>query len=248
MDLKIIYEDEDIMAVNKPSGVLAHKHANSGEEETVADWVLQKYPETRDVGEPLKLNSGEIIKRPGIVHRLDKETSGVILIAKTKAGYEHLKNQFKNGEIKKNYRAFVWGNFEKLAGIIDKPIARSNSDFRKKSAEKGKTGIEREAITEYKILNQKTVISSRSRNNNVFSYLEVYPKTGRTHQIRVHLKSIGRPVVCDFLYAPKKPPALGFNRLALHAFSITFKNLKGDTVVAEAPLPEDFVEAERLLQ
>ncbi|MEK7062967.1 MAG: RluA family pseudouridine synthase [Patescibacteria group bacterium] len=238
MNLQIIYEDDDIVAVDKPSGILAHGHANSGEEKTVADWVREKYPETENVGEPFKLNNGETIKRPGIVHRLDKETSGVLLVAKTKEGFEHLKKQFQNREIEKIYRTFVWGNFSKPTGIINKSIGRSASDFRKKSAEKGRTGIEREAITEYKVLNQ----------NKEHAYLEVQPKTGRTHQIRAHLKSIGRPVVCDFLYASKKPPALDFKRLALHAFSITFKNLKGDTVMAEAPLPTDFVEAEKQLK
>jgi 23S rRNA pseudouridine1911/1915/1917 synthase len=244
MEIKIIYEDENIVAVNKPSGLLVHpastqngQHVNS-KEKTLADWVLEKYPEAENVGEPSKLNSGEIIKRPGIVHRIDKETSGVILIAKTKEGFKHLKKQFQNREIQKIYRAFVWGNFSELTGTIDKPIGRSSSDFRKKSAEHGMKGTEREAITEYKVINQ----------NKEYAYLEVYPKTGRTHQIRVHLKSISRPVVCDALYAPKLPPALGFSRLALHAYSIRFKNLNGNTIEAEAPLSEDFVEAEVLLQ
>lgn len=243
MDLKIIYEDNDMVAVNKPSGVLVHPASPAGrpylnsKEETVSDWVVEKYPKAENVGEPLRLNSGGTIKRPGIVHRLDKETSGVILIAKTKAGYEHLKKQFQNREIEKIYRAFVWGNFAEAIGIINKPIGRSAGDFRKKSTEHGMKGTEREAITEYEVLDQ----------NKEHAYLEVYPKTGRTHQIRVHLKSISRPVVCDFLYAPKKPSALGFDRLALHAFSLTFKNLKGDTVVAEAPLPKDFLGAENML-
>ena len=243
MNPEIIYEDNDIVAVNKPSGLLVHGHQNSSEK-TLADWVLDKYPEAKEVGEPLKLNNGEVIKRPGIVHRIDRETSGVILIAKTKEGFEHLKKQFQNREIEKIYRTFVWGNFPELQGVINKPIGRSAHDFRKKSSEKGKIGVEREAITEYKVLKQSRVEDDHLHK---FAYLEVYPKTGRTHQIRVHLKSIGRPVVCDFLYAPKKPKALGFERLALHAFSIKFKNLAGDTVVAESSLPQDFLKAEASL-
>lgn len=243
MKITIIYEDENIVAVDKPSGLLVHPTSNS-KEETLTNWVLEQYPETENVGEPLKLNNGEVIKRPGIVHRIDRETSGIILIAKTNEAFEHLKKQFQSREIEKIYRTFVWGNFPSTMlgtgklGVIDKPIGRSASDFRKKSAERGSKGLEREAVTNYKVLNQ----------NDKHSYLECYPKTGRTHQIRVHLKSIGRPIICDTLYAPKLTPALGFERLALHALSVTFKNVIGDTITAEAQLPEDFVMAEGELQ
>ncbi|HEY4516020.1 MAG TPA: RluA family pseudouridine synthase [Candidatus Paceibacterota bacterium] len=240
MQPEIIYEDESIVAVNKPSGLLVHPASSTerpdaiSKEETLSDWVLAKYPGTAEVGEPIILKTGEIIKRPGIVHRLDKETSGVILIAKTEEAFQHLKSQFKNRQIEKTYRAFVWGNFKELEGEINKPIGRSVSDFRKKSAGRGATGLQREALTLYKVIAQ----------NNENAYLEVYPKTGRTHQIRVHLQSISRPVVGDTLYAPKLPLALGFERLALHALSVKFLDLSGKEISVLAPLPQDFKEAE----
>jgi 23S rRNA pseudouridine1911/1915/1917 synthase len=252
MDIKIIYEDEDIVAIDKPPGMLVHPDGHS-KEETVSDWVAEKYPEAADVGEPMKLQGGEVAKRPGIVHRIDKETSGVLLIAKNKNSFELLKSQFQNREVKKVYRSFVWGNFNpsaslrtgEITGIIDKPIGRSSSDFRKKSAERGIKGTERPAVTEYKVLRQATPNNSLSGN---IAYLEVYPQTGRTHQIRVHLKSISRPVVADSLYAPGQPLALGFERLALHAYKVSFKKMNGEFVTVEAPLPQDFVEAEKALQ
>jgi len=116
---------------------------------------------------------------------------------------------------------------------IDRPIGKSKSDFRKWSAQRGARGELREAVTDYKVLNK----------NKDFSYLEVSPKTGRTHQIRVHLKAINYSVVCDKLYAPKRECALGFGRLALHARSITFSLINGEKVTVEADLPEDFQKA-----
>jgi 23S rRNA pseudouridine1911/1915/1917 synthase len=197
-------------------------------EENLADWVLENYPETENVGEPL----GEI-KRPGIVHRLDRETSGVIIITRTQEAYDVLKKQFQNREVKKTYKAFVYGKVKNDSGIIDRPIARSASDFRKWSAQRGKKGKEREAITEYSVIER----------GEEYSFLELSPKTGRTHQIRVHLKAINYPVICDKLYAPNREWALGFNRLALHSESIEFSGLEGEKIKVEAPLPEDFQKA-----
>ena len=238
MDVSIIYEDEAVLAINKPSGLMVHADGRS-EEKTLVDWVRENRPELEEVGEEQLLQSGEKIKRPGIVHRLDKETSGILLIAKTQESFLFFKEQFKNRDIEKTYRVFVYGNFseDKLEGVIDKPIGRSGSDFRKWSAEYGARGELREAVTEYRVLKQ----------NDQFAYLEVKPKTGRTHQIRVHLKSISHPVISDSLYAPNKEVGLGLNRLALHALSIKFSLPNGKELILEAPIPAEFKTAEKLL-
>ena len=123
---------------------------------------------------------GEI--RPGIVHRLDKETSGVIILAKNQDSFNFLKNQFQERLAKKVYCAVVWGNIKNDSGVVDAPIGRNGKDFRQWSATRGARGLLREAVTEYK------VISRFEEDGEKFVFLEVRPKTGRTHQIRVHMK------------------------------------------------------------
>ena len=237
MNIKILYEDEDLLAIDKPTGLLVHPDLrNAGE--TLVDWILEKYPTLSLVGEE-QIVQGKIIRRPGIVHRLDRETSGGLIIAKSQNSFEYLKNKFKNREVEKVYRAFVYGSFADgiMRGVIDKPIGRSASDFRKWSAEYGAKGELRPATTHYSVLKQ----------NKNFAYLELEPKTGRTHQIRVHLKSISHPVICDSLYTSNKEPALGFTRLALHAFAISLVLPNGEELKISSPLPPDFLEAEKLL-
>ncbi len=153
MEPKILYEDQYILALDKPSGLLVHGDGRS-EAETLVDWIDKNYPDLKEVGEPQTLQNGEIIKRPGIVHRLDRDTSGVIIVCKTKEAHEFLKEQFQNREVEKVYNAVVWGSFseELKEGKIDKPIGRSASDFRRWSAEYGAKGEMREAVTEYRVL------------------------------------------------------------------------------------------------
>jgi 23S rRNA pseudouridine1911/1915/1917 synthase len=232
MGIKILYEDKDLLALNKPAGLTVHADGKSAAP-TLSDWLVEKYPNIREVGEPWTAPNGEQIFRPGIVHRLDRDTSGVLVVAKTQQSFTHLKKQFQERLAKKTYRAFVYGIVKNDAGIIDKPIGRSTSDFRKWSAEFGARGELREAVTEYKVLER----------GKEATYIEVYPKTGRTHQIRVHLKSIGHSVVCDTLYAPKQKCILGFSRTALHAFSLQILSPTGKPLHFEAPLPPDFLHA-----
>jgi len=251
MQPRILYEDEYVLALDKPSGLMVHADGRS-EELTLVDWINQNYPELAEVGEEQILQSGKVTKRPGIVHRLDRDTSGVIIVAKTKKAFEFLKKQFQDRKIEKIYNAVVWGNFldDKKEGIINKPIGRSASDFRKWSAEYGAKGELRDAVTEYKVLGQ----------NNEFAYLEARPKTGRTHQIRVHLKSIGHPVVGDRLYGSNSSGlrlALSyikrggdsepFNRLMLHAVSIKLELPNHTHITIESPLPEEFEEVKKTL-
>jgi 23S rRNA pseudouridine1911/1915/1917 synthase len=228
MKIKILYEDPNILVIDKPSGIAVHPDGR-GKVKTITDWVLKNYPKMKNVGEPL----GEIA-RPGIVHRLDKDTSGVLVLAKNQKTHEFLKNQFKGREIKKTYHAIVSGFMKEDKGIINKPIGRSPVDFRRHLAGRGARGELREAITEYKVLKRFESASQK------FSYLEVMPKTGRTHQIRVHMKFLNHPVVCDSLYNPNDSCPVGFSRMALHAKSIEFKNLKGKTINIESPLPKEF--------
>src|SRR3989344_2722254 len=204
MKIKILYEDPNILAIDKPSGIMVHPDQRS-KEETILDLFLKKY------------------KKIEIVHRLDKGTSGVMLLAKSEKAHEFLKKQFQDRTIKKIDH-----------GILAEPIGRSPSDFRRFLAGRGARGELREAITEYKVL--KRFIDKKIK----FTYVEVKPKTGRTHQIRVHMKYLNHPVVCDALYSPESPCPKGITRLGLHAQSIEFKNLKGVTVKVESPLPIEF--------
>jgi len=215
MKIKILHEDSDILAIDKPSGILVHP-GQKNEDKTILDLFVKKYPKVE------------------IIHRLDRETSGVMLLAKNAKAHEFLKKQFMDREIKKTYYAIVSGWVKNDHDTINKPIGRSPSDFRRKLAGRGARGELREAITEYKVL-KRFIISG-----NKFSYLEIHPKTGRTHQIRVHMKFINHPVISDSLYNPDKPYPKGLDRLALHAKSIEFKDLKGKIVKVESPLPKEF--------
>jgi 23S rRNA pseudouridine1911/1915/1917 synthase len=244
--MKILYEDKNIIAVDKPAGLMTHSDGKT-KDKTLADLMLELYPEMKDVGESIKLDDGGEIQKPGIVHRLDRETSGVILLAKNQETFLFLKNQFKERELQKTYVAIVYGHVKNDMGIIDAPIARSSTDFRRWTASRGQRGKQRASVTEYHVLKRF------EHKGQKYSVLELHPKTGRTHQIRVHMKFLNHPVVCDKLYAPSMEcPALGMDRLALHAKSIEFMEPDGKQLKIEAPLPSDLsqainIDAEKLL-
>jgi 23S rRNA pseudouridine1911/1915/1917 synthase len=241
--IDILYEDKNCVVVNKPAGLMVHPDGRA-EGPFLSDWVLENYPKTKNVGEPARGVDGSPIARPGIVHRLDRETSGALIVAKTKEGHAHLKKQFQDRTMTKKYLAFAWGEMLEEFGTISRPIGRNNSDFRKWSAQRGARGEMRDAETYWtRIANGVSEIEGR---NEKFTLLEVEPKTGRTHQIRVHLLAVHHPVVGDTLYAPKRPMALGFERTALHARSIEFDTLEGKRVKVEAPLPKDFKAAYKM--
>ena len=234
MKIKILYEDSNILAIDKPSGIAVHPDGRS-KEKTITDWVLKNYPKLKGIGEPVTFDDQEI-DRPGIVHRLDKETSGVLLIMKTKKAFAYFKQRFMDRQIKKVYNAVVSGWVKNDHDVINKPIGRSPKDFRRRLAGRGARGELKEAITEYIVL--KRFLDKK----NKFSYVEVRPKTGRTHQIRVHMKYINHPVACDSLYNPESKCLKNFKRLALHARSIEFSNLKGEKMKIESQLPKEFKE------
>ena len=237
MEPTILYEDENVVAINKPAGLVVHSDGKTIEPNLV-DWLISQYPNIKDIGEPGRNAKGEEVLRSGIVHRLDRDTSGVMLVAKTHEVFENLKSQFQNHEIQKTYHAFLIGELKTDNGVIDRPIGRSSRDFRMWSAQRGARGELREAITEYKVLNRK----------DGYTFVEVAPKTGRTHQIRVHFKAINYPLVGDPLYASTTENNLGFKRTALHSYQVTFRGLNEETHAVIAPYPEDFSRAVALLQ
>jgi 23S rRNA pseudouridine1911/1915/1917 synthase len=242
MKIPILYEDKDVVVINKPAGFVVHpdgknKPTSASKEKTLVDWILKEYPRVKNVGEPTILSDGTKLLRPGIVHRIDRDTSGALIIAKNKKAYEFLKEQFQEREVHKVYHTFVYGELKEDRGMIDRPIGRSSTDFRMWSAQRNVRGEMREAVTYYKVLARK----------DGFTFLEAMPKTGRTHQIRVHFKAINYPIVQDTLYATKfyleQKNQLGFKRTALHARELEIEVPSGKTIKVIAPYPEDFEKA-----
>lgn len=231
-EIEILYEDADVLVVNKPVGILVHGDGRSTEP-TVVDWYLSHVPSARGVGEPGLAQDGTPLERSGVVHRLDKDTSGVLILAKTQEAFAHLKAQFHDRLANKEYRAIVYGTMKDKWGTIDRVIGRNSRDFRLRSAERGAKGVLRPAVTNWEVIAQ----------SDTHAYLKLFPKTGRTHQIRVHLKSVGHPIVEDQLYASeeyRKKDNLGFTRMALHAYMLTLTLPNGEERVFCAPLPHDF--------
>jgi len=240
MEPKIIYEDDDVLVIDKPADLVVHSDGRT-KEESVAGWILNTRPAFAEVGEPWVSPQGEVVPRPGIVHRLDRTTSGVMALAKNQKTYEFLKQQFQSRLIEKTYRAFVYGHPNEDRGVIEKEIVRIRSTPPRWGVKRsGEEKKHRHAVTEWRVL-------SRGGDPNIgekVSYMELSPKTGRTHQLRVHMKAINHPVVCDPLYASRMPCLLNFSRPALHAYQLSVALPSGEHRVFEAPLPEDFVSAE----
>lgn len=236
MKIPILYEDKDVLVINKPAGLVVHPDGKT-KEKTLVDWLLKKYPRIKNVGEPIVLDDGTKIIRPGIVHRIDRDTTGCLIIAKNQKSYEFLKEQFQERKVHKVYHAFVYGILKEDRGMINRPIGRSINDFRKWTAQRGIRGEMREAVTYFKTLKTK----------GDFSFIEALPKTGRTHQIRVHFNALNHPIVQDYLYATdfylKKRGQLGFKRTALHAKDLEIMLPSGKLLKVTAPYPEDFAEA-----
>ena len=228
-EITILYEDNNLLAVSKPSGLVIHTDGRT-KEPALTDWIKAKYPACEKVGEPLEIGTGETIKRWGIVHRIDRETSGVVLIAKNQATYDFLKKQFLDREIEKAYHAVVYGDVRYDEGIINLAIGRNKSDFRKKATGKAVRGEAKEAVTHYTTLARKDKIS----------LIQANPRTGRTHQLRVHFADQGHGIVGDKLYGVAKKSPVDIGRLVLHAYSIEFSLPDGKFVKIVAPYPADF--------
>ncbi len=236
----IIYEDADVLVVDKPAGLIVHSDGRT-KESSLAEWLVARNPELAAVGEPWVSPQGETVLRPGIVHRLDRTTSGVMIIAKNPASYEFLKQAFHDRDIEKKYLAFVYGQPKEDRGVIEAEIRRTRTTPPRWTAEPGRRGGQRAAVTHWEVVKRGT---DRTTGEKV-SLFRVMPKTGRTHQVRVHLKLLHHAVVGDHLYAPGQPSFLGFTRPALHALSLSVVLPSGEQKFFEAPLPADFKEAER---
>jgi 23S rRNA pseudouridine1911/1915/1917 synthase len=229
---EIIFENEDYLVINKPAGLAVHGGGNI-KEPTLADLLLERYPSIKDVGDdPI---------RPGIVHRLDKEVSGLMVVAKNQDTFLYLKNQFKDRDINKEYIALVYGKMAADDGEINFPIKRSREGYkmaamplntvdllsRRKPTDRDQGNLDglfkaRDAITEYSVI--KRYIN--------YTLLQVKIKTGRTHQIRVHFFALGRPLVGDGLYYNKKSKIqnkkVNLGRIFLAANKLSFKDKQGE--------------------
>ena len=217
LPLEILYEDSDLIAINKPAGMVVHAGAgrHSG---TLVNALVHRFGKLSNV-------AGEL--RPGIVHRLDRLTSGVILVARTDAAHRHLAQQFSRREVDKIYLALVHGSLKAGQGRVTKPITR---DPVRRTRMTAKLARGRPAITEYRVL----------RRFEGFSFLEVAIGTGRTHQIRVHLASIGHPIAGDKLYGA---PAGLTGRIFLHAHRISITSPSTDRrLTITASLPQELQE------
>ncbi|MFA7209618.1 MAG: RluA family pseudouridine synthase [Parcubacteria group bacterium] len=230
--LEIIYQDENMVVVNKPSGLQVHP-SDTEKKNTLVNALIFSFPGIKDV----KDDSEDSWMRPGIVHRLDKDTSGVMVVARNKKTFDELKRKFADREIEKNYVAVVYGNLEKKEGIVDAPIARAAS-FKKQKIARGKTkGTARPAVTEYRLI----------KRYQDFDFVEAFPKTGRMHQIRVHLASLGHPIIGDAKYKRRNLVCpLGISRQLLHAQKLAFE-LDGQKYQFEANVEDDFAEFLRKL-
>lgn len=218
MEPRIIWETQDALVVEKPAGMLVHPTAKN-ETGTLAEWLLSYFPELKTVGSDPA--------RHGIVHRLDKDASGLILVARTTKALSFYQQQFKNHTVEKEYIVLVRGTVLKDVGEIDVPLARS----KKGPMVPARKGEGRPATTSFAV----------EKRFNSYTLVRVETKTGRLHQVRAHMKAIGHPVVGDSLYSIKRTriTASSPNRLFLHASELTFTDLGGNRRTIKSPLPKE---------
>lgn len=223
-----IAETAEVLVLDKPAGLIVHRDGRT-EERSVAEWLSERYPALHGIGGDWLSPQGEKIALNGIVHRLDRSTSGVLLVAKTQEMFDYLKSEFKARRVEKRYLAYVYGEVRGEGRIVAE-IVRS-SDVPKRWYARATTEADaRAAITDWRVVGMR----------DGATLLELFPRTGRTHQLRVHLAHIGHPIVGDTVYAPEHASVLGFERPALHAASIALTLPSGERVSFEAPLPPDF--------
>lgn len=230
-NVKVIYDDDDLIVIDKPAGILVHP-TQANEQETLVSWFLEKYPDAIKLNWPDKL-------RPGIVHRLDKDTSGLIIMAKNPEILSKLQKLFQSRQIKKTYTALVFGKLDGN-GVIEAAITRGDAGQQKALDNVYSFSKEniRPAVTEYH------VIKHLRYHNDDLTIVEAMPKTGRMHQIRVHLKHIGHPIIGDPLYNIKQSRAiskeLNIKRQFLHASQLKFTHpITNEPMSLSSPLPED---------
>lgn len=239
MEIKIIHEDEDLLIIDKPFGIVVNR-SESAKGETVQEWAEKKlqiqnseFRIQKGANNEEQITNNEFLSRGGVVHRLDKETSGILVIAKNPESFSNLKNQFKERVVEKEYLALSHGEVKPGEGIINIPVGRLPYNRTKFGVVAGG----REAVTNYEVLNYYKF------RNEKLTYLRLIPKTGRTHQIRVHLKYINHPIFADPLYAGRKvgrDDRKYLNRLFLHASKISFNHpVSLKKLTFESHLPEE---------
>lgn len=246
-DIKIVYEDDDILIVDKPAGITVNRAETTRNQITVQDWAEEKIgiknleftvkekkvENNNNYQEKVWDPVAEFYNRGGVVHRLDKETSGILILAKNPLAFEALQKQFKERVVKKAYTALAHGKIVPKEGEVSIPVGRLPWNRMRFGVVPGG----RESVTFYKV----KVYYQDSRTKEYYSYVELSPKTGRTHQIRVHLKYLGYPIFADFLYAGRKTAKKDrkiLNRVFLHAAKISFIHpSSGEEVHFESPLP-----------
>lgn len=223
----IVYQDNNILVLEKPTGLLVHS-TSAKNEYTLVDWLISKYPQIKKIKWPQK-------NRPGIVHRLDRDTSGLMVIAKNLKSYQWLKTQFKNRRVTKKYKVLVFGKVVPKKDVIVSSIGHGT---KKMTALQGKP-----AYTKYQVEKYFTTSLNTDPQHKILSLLIVEIKTGRTHQIRVHFKSTGHPVVGDQIYAKgrdkKVSLKLGLKRQFLHSIFLGFYDLNGKWLEFKSELPQD---------
>ena len=213
-----LFEDEWLLVIDKPAGLVVHPGAGE-KQETVLDLFRYFYPE---------INAMTDQERPGIVHRLDKDTSGILILAKTEEAQEKMQELFQEREMQKTYLALVKGQMRFRNGTIDLPLARSLKNRARFEVPREERSDQRDAVTDFSVI----------RAFEKFTYVRLMPHTGRTHQLRVHLAHFGNPVLGDTLYGNRKDP--GFPRLALHAYKIEFIHpFTMNHISVRCPLPVD---------
>lgn len=240
--IPILYEDDDIIVVDKPAGVTVNRAETTKDTITVQDWVEQKLglqPRLPESNKETYSKEEVFSHRGGIVHRLDKETSGVLLLAKNPDALDHLLKQFKEREVKKVYHALAHGRLKPEEGEIDVPVGRLPWNRKQFGIVPGG----RSSKTLYKVLRYY----QNAKEKEVLSFVELYPQSGRTHQIRVHLKYINHPIFADFLYAGRKTSRKDrtvLPRVFLHAAKISFIHpTTGKIVSFESPVPKELQSA-----
>lgn len=223
MPLKVLYQNDGLMVIDKPAGVAVHPGAGfTGD--TISQALQFSYPEITQVGQT---------DRPGIIHRLDKQTSGALAVALNTEMYNHLKTVFKRREVGKYYLALVCGRLQPGQGFIEKSLGKSKRDFRKMTTVLEDMVKEKPSKTEYRVLEYL------GSGVDEYSLIVVKLHTGRTHQIRVHFNSLGFPLVGDSLYGGKRALRLGFKRQALHAQRLEIPLPDGTLAEAVSPLSID---------
>lgn len=231
--IPVIYEDDDIVVINKPTGVLVHPAEGAVPGYCVTDWLIQHYPSAETV-------TTDDSNRPGIVHRLDRPVSGIMVVAKTQAALQELQRQFKERQVQKEYIAFVHGAPVQDAGTIRFAIGNSKT-HRGKMAARPEHEEGKDAWTEYDVLNRM--------KDERYAALRIGIKTGRTHQIRAHLAAIDHPILGDALYGNKRLSSKNkeYSRILLHAYRLGFAHpTTGEQVEWVAPLPQSFKGVEGL--